>query len=467
MEDNKGDYTIVEDFLQEQILAPVITQAKTFRDGAEILKMAKDPFDVILLDLRLPDKNGHELITEMLWLDNPCPVIILTGYSDIRFSIKAISYGILDYLIKDELTATTLYKSIIYSIERKKNISEIKASQKLYSDLFQLNPQPMFLYEAETFRFIQVNKAAVVHYGFSREEFMNMTPFDFILPEDKLHILKNIAQQKRVLNETYVLKARNYKKNGEIIEVETFGTPMIINGKATTMTIVIDVTQRNQHEHKITKAIIKAQEDERYVIGSELHDNVCQIIVATQISLGMMEKTLPLPAMEWFNQCTGYLSLALDEVRNLSHQLAPVFFEETSLEVAFRRLLDSFNVEGKYEISLLVDDSARRCPMSQEIQLNLYRVLQEQLTNIAKHAKASSIMLDMLVNNNKIQLKITDNGVGFNIADTRGGIGMANMKRRVELFCGKLEIISSPGNGCVLFIDMPLAQTIEIVNNHN
>ena len=126
IEDNPPDLALVEEFLTEQILDPVIVHAGSYKQASAILSGVDILFDVILLDLSLPDNSGQDLITEMLRVASSCPIIILTGYADIDFSIKSISQGILDYLLKDDLNATTLYKSIIYSIERKKTISDLQ-----------------------------------------------------------------------------------------------------------------------------------------------------------------------------------------------------------------------------------------------------------------------------------------------------------------------------------------------------
>ena len=126
IEDNPPDLALVEEFLMEQISDPVIVHADSFKQASEILSVVDVLFDVILLDLSLPDNSGQDLITDMLRVASSCPIIILTGYADIDFSTKSISQGILDYLLKDDLNATTLYKSIIYSIERKKTISDLQ-----------------------------------------------------------------------------------------------------------------------------------------------------------------------------------------------------------------------------------------------------------------------------------------------------------------------------------------------------
>ena len=237
--------------------------------------------------------------------------------------------------------------------------------------------------------------------------------------------------------------------------MQTNSTPIIINDKASTLIIAIDVTEKNLYEHKITKAIIKTQEDERYEIGGELHDNVCQILAASLLSLKMLKRSLSKPAIEWYDQCSKYINLAAEEIRNLSHRLAPAFFDASTLEEVFTILLNTFNIEEKYKILLHVDDTVSQHVLSRELQLNLYRILQEQLKNILKYAQASMIKVDVIIYNNKLKMRVCDDGVGFNTASVKGGIGIANMKRRAELFAGKLEIDSSPGNGCMVLIDIP------------
>ncbi|MEO7766520.1 MAG: PAS domain S-box protein [Ferruginibacter sp.] len=461
IEDNPGDFVLVEDFLTDKIISPLIVQAQNFEKAFSILSASHHSFDVILLDLSLPDKSGQELVTEMLEIAASCPIIILTGYTDIDFSIRSISQGILDYLLKDELNATTLYKSILYAIERKKIISELKASEKRYHDLFRLSPQPMWVFNLETFRFMQVNKAAIQHYGYTEEEFLNMTIMD-IRPSEEIEKTKRaIARQKENPDGVYQGAFRHLKRAGEIIDVEIYSSPLIINEEICKSVIAIDVTEKNLFELKLTKAIIKSQEDERYEIGGELHDNVCQILATSLLSLGMIKESLGPAALTWFNQCEGYITLASDEIRNLSHRLAPTFFTEISLEEAFGLLLKSFNIGDKYKISIHFDPWIKEYTISLELQLNLYRVLQEQLRNILKYANASEIKVDLTLVNNKLTMRVADDGVGFNQNLVKCGIGLANMKRRATLFFGKLNVESAPGKGCKITVTIPFLQAVQ------
>jgi len=455
IEDNPGDLTIVEDFLAEQIRVPTIVHAASFKQASAIIYDKGHPFDVILLDITLPDKSGQDLVTEMLRIAAVSPVIILTGFADIAFSIKSIALGISDYLFKDELNATGLYKSIVYAINRKKNIAELKESENRYSNLFHASPQPMWVFDPETFRFIQVNKAATALYGYSEQEFMSMTLMDIRtteeIPQAKTHFsIQTVSDD--IFKSTLV----HHKKSGELMEMEIYSTPIIIKDKSFRSVIAIDVTEKNLYEHNIIKAIIKTQEDERYEIGGELHDNICQILATGQMTVGMLERTLDPSKKILSGQVSQYIKMAIDEIRNISHRLAPAFFDDTTLKEAFGRLLGSFNPQGKYKVSLRFNDAARIYNVSLEIQLNFYRILQEQLRNIEKHAKAERIDVDVIIYQHKLIMQIADDGIGFDMNTVKRGIGLANIKRRTELFYGKCEINSSPGNGCKIIVTTPL-----------
>lgn len=187
-----------------------------------------------------------------------------------------------------------------------------------------------------------------------------------------------------------------------------------------------------------------------------MHDNVCQILGASQLSLGMLDRAVAKEKLPLLDQCKEQIKMALDEIRNLSHRLAPAFFNDSALEESFLSLIDTFHMGDYADISLHIDESVKKYPISMEINLNMYRILQEQLSNIFKYAKATTIEVNVLIYNNKLKMQITDNGIGFNMDTAKKGIGLANMKRRTELFSGKFEIHTSRGNGCTIILDIPL-----------
>jgi signal transduction histidine kinase len=128
------------------------------------------------------------------------------------------------------------------------------------------------------------------------------------------------------------------------------------------------------------------------------------------------------------------------------------------LEDAFRDLLMKFNIERKFEILLRFDRFAKRRVLSRELQLNLYRVLQEQLRNILKHAKATRVEVFVSVYNDVLIFRIIDNGIGVDLQQSKKGIGLANMTRRIELFSGSFAIFSPPGGGCEVRVEIPLSK---------
>jgi len=267
IEDNPGDVTLVEDFLLEHMEYLKLTNARNFKTAKEILSFQNGLIDVVLLDLSLPDKSGTDLIVEVVSLCRKIPVIVLTGNSDFCFGAKSLSLGVSDYLLKDELSSLTLYKSIIYSIERKKALRALEESEKKYSELFHLSPMPMYVIDLETLKFLNVNRSAIRHYGYSRQEFLNMTIRDVMPADDFPGPDENVPGSKNgdQLNQRSTF--RHKLKNGDIINVEIEGSTIKHKGRKAKIVLVIDVTDKLNH----TKAIEEQNEKLREISWIQSH----------------------------------------------------------------------------------------------------------------------------------------------------------------------------------------------------
>ena len=252
VEDNPGDFALVEDFLFEHIVAPQIIQATTFSEASEILTINK--FDIILLDLSLPDKTGEQLIKAIIEISGETPVIVLTGYTDFSFGVKSLSLGVSDYILKDELTPLSLYKNIVYNIERKKNHSDLQLSEKRYSNLFNLSPLPMWVVDLETRKFLDVNNATLAHYGYSREEFLSMDLRDIRPAGEIPNMEKGLAKDRLHPGEPSPRVMIHQKKNGELINVEIQIAPVQYKGGNASVAVATDVTERFKY--------IKAMEEQ-------------------------------------------------------------------------------------------------------------------------------------------------------------------------------------------------------------
>ncbi len=251
VEDNPGDFALVEDFLFEHIESPVIIHAKNFKGAKDSLTTDLHKFDVVLLDLSLPDNTGEQLILEMVELCRHIPVIVLTGYTDFSFGVKSLSLGVSDYLLKDDLTSMSLYKSIIYSAERKKSTAELEESERRYSEVFHFSPLPMWVVNLDTYTFLDVNKATVEHYGYTREEFLSMTLKDIRPPEEIPAFIKDIEENKQHTETVARNLVIHRKKNGDLINVEVQFT---YKGVKSNIVIATDITERLNY--------IKAIEDQ-------------------------------------------------------------------------------------------------------------------------------------------------------------------------------------------------------------
>ncbi|WP_114748303.1 response regulator [Pleomorphovibrio marinus] len=261
VEDNEGDSILIEEYLHEAIESPVLDFATTFEDAKIALSKKGIEFDVIVLDLTLPDNHGENLIREMCNLCKDSCLIVLTGYTDLEFGAKSLAYGVSDYLLKDEMTPTTLYKSILYSIGRKQASDQLLESEKRYKELFHLSPQPMFLHCLEANKILDVNEAAIQHYGYTKEEFLIMT-MDELNPRESDVVLKPTYPHKNGEERPFPLDKiyQHRKKNGEVIQVDLKGNHIEYLGKSAKIVLATDITDRMRYVKAIEDQNNKLQE---------------------------------------------------------------------------------------------------------------------------------------------------------------------------------------------------------------
>lgn len=251
VEDNPGDLLLIEDFLKDEISLPVIHHASNFKAAAALITDENISFDIILLDLSLPDGTGEVLVKKMMEVCGEVPLIVLTGYTDKSFGPKAISLGVSDYLLKDDLTSSHLLKSILFTKERSAFHKRLTDSEKRYRDIFHLSPQPMWVYDMDTYRFLDVNEAAIAHYGYTSNEFLAMTIRD-IRPENDRHEIDALIRD-AVANELSHIKGifQHCKKDGTLISVQIQSNTIDFNGQKAGLVLAIDLTERLQYVQAI------------------------------------------------------------------------------------------------------------------------------------------------------------------------------------------------------------------------
>lgn len=222
-----------------------------------------------------------------------------------------------------------------------------------------------------------------------------------------------------------------------------------------------DITYAKEEEKRMVKAIIDAQKKERCHIGQELHDNINQILLGSLLTLSMTkEKQGDIEKIfECIEISRGHIGHAINEVRKLSHDLTLISFEECSLQNIFEGLLTVINVNNKFNIELYFDEIDNKY-VCDDIQVNLYRIFQEQIKNIIHYSEATSIEISITRTVNAIGMRIFDNGNGFNIKTVKKGSGLSNIRKRAESLSGKFILNSSIGKGCEIIIDIPLQNRV-------
>lgn len=259
IDDNKGDRVLMEAYLEDTVLLPKITEIETYQEAKKLLSDASKQFDVVLLDLALSDLGGEDLIRSIVPQLPKTPVIVLTGYPDIEFSRKSLKLGVSDYLLKDELNSSILYKSIVYSIERQKVINQLINSEKRYRELFELSPMPVVVFDDVSLTFLAVNNAAVQTYGYSKEEFfeigINQIHYSHTKEEVVFH---NTTGQDEKNNRFGVFKHK--KKNNEWIDVEVFINDIEFNSKRAKIFIINDITFKSSYIKAIETQNTKLKE---------------------------------------------------------------------------------------------------------------------------------------------------------------------------------------------------------------
>jgi len=217
--------------------------------------------------------------------------------------------------------------------------------------------------------------------------------------------------------------------------------------------------EANEREfRRLGRAVWRVQEDERRRLARELHDGLGQNLTALKHRLGQIGSELPPGASAVRDKLDTALALcagALDDTRNLSRLLRPPILDDLGLEPALRWLARSTEESAGLPVVLEI---AALPALDDELQTLLFRIAQEAMNNAAKHAGARSLLLRLVLRDDRLQLQVIDDGSGFDAttAAAAGGTGLGSMRERLRLYGGQLELRTAPGQGTRLRATVPL-----------
>lgn len=289
-------------------------------------------------------------------------------------------------------------------------------------------------------------------------------------PEDRERVVKRLEQfitsnKSRIWEDEYRFK----KANGEYALVHDRGFLIFDHeGKINRMIgSMQDITEKRELEKQLLKqeldkqkqvaqAVVNAQEKERADIGKDLHDNVNQILTTAKLYLEMA-KHEETETTELISRCSDNIADAINEIRNISRSLVPASIGDLGLVVSIQDLVENINATKQLEVAFHYQGDID-ATVDEKKKLMLFRIIQEQVNNVLKHAGATRLFIGLAVDHPAIDLAIQDNGKGFEPekVKTKKGVGLSNIVSRVQLFNGTINIITAPGKGCTLNINVPL-----------
>lgn len=371
--------------------------------------------------------------------------------------------------LKDEMGTLVNILSIVQDITDQKQMeADLERSRQQLSLIYNSAIDPMWLIAVEgvdRYRFETINASFTEVTGLTKEKVIGM-PIENVMPAASHQLVRSKYNEAvstgKIID--YIEKAVHPAgiKYGEIRVI-----PIADENKQVTKLVCIanDITEKMFLQQKldkerdlknrlITKAAIKGQEVERAKVSRELHDNVNQVLTTIKlyIELCVADKV---DIKHVLSKCTSLLNETITEIRNLSKELSAPSLGDVGLKETLTDLVESIRATGMVDIQLdfFLENN---CIVDDELHLSIYRIVQEQLTNILKHANANKVVIALQEKDSFLSLVMKDDGIGFDPGEKISGIGITNMKSRAQMLNGSLEIESTKTKGTSLIAFFPL-----------
>lgn len=435
-----------KELLEDKLFKKLNTRAKYWNDSFPFKRSDGSMASVICRAIIIRSENGK--------------AIRLIGAMQDVSRVKELEMELRGEIKKDQHTQDKL---------QQKHDQEIAAGFKL---MFNHSTDVLFDYIIDTRKFI-LSKSYQEVYGHKKgtHAFSLQDWIKHIHPEDKPGVENSFKKALQSRELEWKADYRYLKSDNSASKVS--GSGIILrdtHGKACRM---IGLMQMKREHHKvderldqeiqlkerqIAQAMEDAKETERSDIGKELHDNVNQLLGAAKLYLDLA-KSGDGSSTLFITRSSEYMNTAIEEIRKLTKGLTTDKINMLGLCDSIENMAhDSMETNPIHIVCAL--DHFIEDRVNDKFKLNIFRIIQEQLTNILKHSKATKVNIDLSQNKQSINLIITDNGIGYTTGKKESGIGMANIKSRVYTFNGAIEILSQPGKGCKLAARFPVSQII-------
>ncbi len=314
--------------------------------------------------------------------------------------------------------------------------------------------------ENQAGRFNEVNQAAWQHLGYTREELLQTPPLHIFAPEVRQDF---IAKMQTLISNKHVLfESTQLRKNGSRVAVEVESHLFEFSGKIKIITICRDISKR-QAAQNLTAQLLAAQDNERRRLSMELHDELGQDLTYLKFQMGLLSEELSqadVLTAPGLNSLLTQVDELIEKVRRITQEMSPVVLEELGLSSAIRFQMELFSERfDQVQVAMEIDEIDNLFPLAS--QLHIFRIVQESLTNIIKHAHASSVSLSVKRQSDWVAIVVSDNGQGFDLQpalehDFHRGVGIASIEERLRLLGGSLNIWSQTGSGTRFTYNIPI-----------
>jgi len=339
--------------------------------------------------------------------------------------------------------------------------SALRESEERYRELFENAKDAIYVHDL-TGRYTSVNRAAEKLSGYSRKEIIGKHFSNFIAPSHLRSARENLCRKLDQRPET-TYEAEIVSKTGRRTPVEVSsrlvyenGQPVGVQGTAR------DISERKQTQEALriySRALIEAQETERQRIARELHDEIGQVLTAVRINLQTVQTARSVDeAAPHLEDSIRVTDEALRQVRDLSLDLRPPHLDDFGLTTALRWFIDRFSQRTGILAEFEATDDEQR--LTRETETACFRIAQEALTNVARHAKAKRVSVRLSRNRDQLFLIVKDDGVGFDVKalkdSTPVALGLRGMKERASAVRGRIDIDSADGKGTQVRVRFPI-----------
>jgi PAS domain S-box-containing protein len=369
--------------------------------------------------------------------------------------------------VRDASGKLLYYEGTVEDITERKRVEEaLRKSEERYRELFENDKDAIYVHDLNGV-YTSVNRAAESLSGYSREEILGKHFRDFVSPEYLRQVGECFGKKLEETGETnYEVEIIN--RDGARVPVEISSRLIYENGVAVGVQgSVRDITERKRAQQALltySRRLLEAQEAERGRIARELHDQIGQMLTALKLNLHAMQGAGDAgEARPLIEDNLKMLDEALEQVHDLSIDLRPLLLDDLGLVTALRWFVDHQAQRTGVRAEFTSDSLDPDLRFSSELETACFRIAQEALTNVARHARAKTVTVRLSRNRDYLILLVEDDGAGFEIEALQGHalatLGLRGMQERAHAVGGRIKIDSATDRGTQVFVELPIAMS--------